>query len=108
MLSTRRRAYNPSGNGGDPMNTPHPPVASHRGSRVWNIAKLPLLITLTALAPLVESVCAGVCVAGIFASIVFEISAVGPRFPFVLMMGASLCFGLLIVVNRLVIALLSR
>ncbi len=70
--------------------------------------RLPLLAVLTLLAPIVQTVCAGLMLLGILVSFLFKLSAAGAAFPFWHMIGVSLGFGLLIVVWHALIGLLSR
>lgn len=60
------------------------------------------------LEPIVNVVFGFLMFGGILASIAFEISAVGPRFPFLVMLGISLGFGVVLVLYHFVLALLVR
>ena len=60
---------------------------------LWNAVRLPIAAVLLALEPIVGFICGAGLVLGVLASILFEISAVGPRFPFVKAIGISLSFG---------------
>lgn len=62
----------------------------------WNVVRLPIAAALLLLEPVVQFVCSFVMVVGIFVAIMFEISAVGPRFPFLQVAGISLSFGLVL------------
>lgn len=73
-----------------------------------NVVRLPCLVVLTLLEPAVRWVCSVAMVLGIFASVVFEISAAGPRFPFLGMMATSLGFGIVLLCYYGLIGLLSR
>lgn len=64
-------------------------------SRVCILAPLGMVLVLCE--PVVRWTCSALMVLGIFVSIVFELSAVGPRFPFLAMMAASLGCGLVLV-----------
>src|SRR5690348_2974076 len=57
---------------------------------------LPIASTLLLLEPLVRILCSLGLVLGVLASILFELSAVGPRFPFLKVFGISLSFGLIL------------
>lgn len=70
------------------------------------ILMFPVLATLLLLAPIVTVVCGLLFVGGIFASIIYEVSAVGPRFPFLFVMGLSLGLGLFLVLYHMLIAFL--
>lgn len=74
----------------------------------WNALRVPVLGALVLIEPIVRVVCSVALILGIVASVVFELSAVGPRFPFLVMLGASLGFGALLVLYEGLIALLSK
>ncbi len=63
---------------------------------LWNAVRLPIAAALLALEPVVGFVCGAGLVLGILASVLFEMSAVGPRFPFVKVLGISLSFGVIL------------
>jgi hypothetical protein len=63
---------------------------------LWNAMRLPIAAALVALEPVVGFVCGAGLVLGIFASVLFEMSAVGPRFPFAKVLGISLSFGVIL------------
>jgi hypothetical protein len=63
---------------------------------LWNAVRLPIAAALLALEPVVGFVCGAGLVLGILASVLFEMSAVGPRFPFVKVIGISLGFGVIL------------
>lgn len=69
--------------------------------------RLPLLGILMLLEPFVRFVFGGAMVLGVFASIAFEISAAGPRFPFLAMLGLSLGFGVALFLYYGLVSLLS-
>jgi hypothetical protein len=71
-------------------------------------ARVPVAVALFVLAPVVSFVCAVMMFGGIFAAIVFEVSAVGPRFPFLVVLGLSLGFGALFMLYQCLLALLVR
>jgi hypothetical protein len=60
---------------------------------LWNGVRLPVAAALLALEPIVGFICGAGLVLGVLASILFEISAVSPRFPFAKAMIISLSFG---------------
>ena len=74
----------------------------------WNAIRVPVLGALVLIEPVVRIVCSCALILGVIASVVFELSAVGPRFPFLVMLGASLGFGALLVLYEGLIALLSK
>ena len=63
---------------------------------VWNGVRLAVAATLLALEPVVGFVCGAGLVFGILVSVLFEMSAVGPRFPFAKVLGISLSFGVIL------------
>lgn len=75
---------------------------------LWQAVRLPLLGALTLLEPVVRYLFSFAMVLGIFASVMFELSAAGPRFPFLAMFVASLGFGVALFLYYGLIALLLR
>jgi hypothetical protein len=75
---------------------------------IWKAMRLPLVGILTLLEPAVRYVCSFAMVLGIIASVAFEISAVGPRFPFLGMLALSFGFGVVLFLYYGLSALLSR
>jgi len=69
---------------------------------------LPILAALVMLEPIVSFLCCFMLFSGMFAAIVFEVSAVGPRFPFLVFFGISLAFGVFLLLYHALIALLLR
>lgn len=63
---------------------------------LWNAVRLPIAAALLALEPVVGFVCGAGLVLGVLAAILFEFSAVGPRFPFAKVLGISLSFGVIL------------
>ncbi len=75
--------------------------------RSGGVALCAVLLTLLAvLEPLVKWICTTVLVLGLAVSVVFEVSAVGPHFPFLRIAGISMGFGVILVVYCGVVALL--
>lgn len=74
----------------------------------WRAVRLPLVAMLTLLEPVVRAVFSFAMVLGIIAAIVFELSAVGPRFPFLEMLALSLGFGAALFLYYGLISLVSR
>jgi len=61
----------------------------------WKVVSFPLIAgLLLLLKPIVDALCAFVLVFGLVAAVAFELSAVGPRFPFLQIVGMALGFGL--------------
>lgn len=63
---------------------------------LWNAMRLPIAAALLALEPVVGFVCGAGLVLGILASVLFDMSVVGPRFPFAKVLGISLSFGVIL------------
>jgi hypothetical protein len=74
----------------------------------WNAIRVPVLGVLLLFEPAVRIVCSCALVLGILASVVFELSAVGPRFPFLPMLSVSLGFGAALVLYEGLIALFTK
>jgi hypothetical protein len=72
---------------------------------LWNGVRLPVAAVLLALEPIVGFICGAGLVLGVLASILFEISAVGPRFPFVKALCISLSFGVILFLYYAVLSL---
>lgn len=81
------------------MTHAHPALAA--SSRLpLKVVSFPLIAGLLLLKPVVDFVCGFMATCGTLAAMAFEISAVGPGFPFLLMMGMSLGFGLFAVLYQ--------
>jgi hypothetical protein len=78
------------------------------GGTLWWAVRVPLLGILTLLEPVVRVVFGLAMVLGIFAAVMLELSAAGPRFPFLGMLAVSLCFGAALFAYYGLLALLSR
>jgi len=65
-------------------------------SLLWNGIRLPIAAILLALEPIVGFICGAGLVLGVLAAILFEFSAVGPRFPFVKVLGISFSFAVIL------------
>jgi hypothetical protein len=63
---------------------------------LWNAISLPIAAVLLLLEPVVRFICGLGLVLGVLASILFEMSAVGPKFPFVKVLEISLSFGVIL------------
>jgi hypothetical protein len=77
-------------------------------ARMLTIVRFPLVALLLLLEPLVNVVCGAVAVLGVLVAVVFEISAVGPRFPFLLVTAIALASGVLLLLYHSAMALLIR
>jgi hypothetical protein len=73
---------------------------------LWNGVRLPIAAALLALEPIVGFICGAGLVLGVLASILFEISAVGPRFPFVNALCISLSVGVILFLYYAALSLL--
>jgi hypothetical protein len=65
-----------------------------------------VLAVLAVLEPLVRWTCTTMLVLGLAVSVLFEMSAAGPRFPFLMIVGTSLAFGVILAVYHGVVAML--
>jgi hypothetical protein len=63
---------------------------------LWNAVRLPIAALLVLIEPVIGFICGLGLVLGVLASILFEISAVGPRFPFTKVFCISLSFGVIL------------
>ena len=80
------------------------PVLTGSARVLWKVVLFPIAATLLLLEPVVGFVCGVMMFGGIFAAIVFEVSAVGPRFPFLVVLGLSLSFGVIYMLNQFLLA----
>lgn len=74
----------------------------------WKILSFPLIAGLLLLKPIVDAICGFALVFGLVAAIAFELSAAGPRFPFLQIAGMALGFGLFAAVYHLALMVLVR
>jgi hypothetical protein len=72
------------------------------------IVLFPLLTILVLAEPLIRFLCSFLMLGGIAVAIAFEISAVGPNVPFLIVLGMSIGFGILMLAYQALIALLLR
>ena len=91
----------------NPMRYLHP-VVDTPARALLTIVRLPIVALLVLLEPIVNVVCGAMVVLGVLVAIAFELSAVGPRFPFLQVAGISLAFGALLVLYHSALALLVR
>ena len=61
-----------------------------------NGVRLPIAAVLLALEPIVGFICGAGLVLGLITCVIFELSAVAPRFPLLKCLGVSLSFGLIL------------
>jgi hypothetical protein len=77
-------------------------------ARVLAIIRLPIVAALLLLEPVVNVVCGAAAVLGVLVAAAFELSAAGPRFPFLQVTAIAFASGLLLVLYHSAIALLVR
>lgn len=75
---------------------------------LWKVVRFPFLATVLLLAPIVYVVCGVMMVGGILGAVLFEISAVGPRFPFLQIIGLSSLFGVFAVLYYSLVAFIIK
>jgi hypothetical protein len=77
-------------------------------ARVLAIIRLPIVAVLLLLEPVVNVVFGAAAVLGVLVAAAFELSAAGPRFPFLQVTAISFACGLLLILYHSAIALLVR
>lgn len=63
---------------------------------LWNAVRLPIAAVLLMLEPVVGFICGAGLVLGLITCVIFELSAVAPRFPLLKCLGVSLSFGVIL------------
>jgi len=84
------------------------PALSASARMTWKVVSFPLIAGLLLLKPIVDAVCGFMLIFGLLAAIAFEMSAVGPRFPFLQVAGIALAFGLFAALYQLLLMVLVR
>ncbi|MCC7253223.1 hypothetical protein [Hyphomicrobium sp.] len=84
------------------------PALSASARLTWKVVSFPVIASLLLLKPIVDFLCGFLLIGGLVAAIAFELSAVGPRFPFLLIAGMALGFGLFAMLYQLVLMVLVR
>lgn len=84
------------------------PALSASARMAWKVVSFPLIAGLLLLKPVVDVVCGFMLIGGLVAATAFELSAVGPRFPFLQVAGLALAFGLFAVLYQLVLMIIVR
>ena len=88
-----------------------PPIAfdliSGAAQLLWHALRLPVLMFLVILEPVVRFVLGGLALLGVLVALFFKAYGV-PHFPFVLMLGVSLGLGLMLAGYHAVLRLLDR
>jgi hypothetical protein len=74
---------------------------------LWSAMRLALLGALALMEPVVRIICSLAMVFGVVICLVFEISIVGPQFPFLRMLALSVSFGLILSLYYVFMVLLS-
>ena len=78
------------------------------GRFAWQAIRMPLLVFLMIVEPVVRFVMVAVALLGILAAFFFEFSGAAPHFPFWLILGLSLGCGALVIVLNAVMRGLAR
>ena len=65
---------------------------------IWNGLRLPIAGVFLLLEPVVNFICSAGLVLGLITCVIFELSAVAPRFPLLKCLGISLSFGVILFV----------
>lgn len=84
------------------------PALSAPARMTWKVVSFPLIAGLLLLKPIVDAICGFMLIFGLLAAIAFEMSAVGPRFPFLQVAGLALAFGLFAALYQLLLMVLVR
>ena len=84
------------------------PALGESARMTWKVVAFPLIAGLLLLKPIVDAICGFVLVFGLVAAIAFELSAVGPRFPFLQVAGMALGFVLFAALYHLALMVLVR
>jgi hypothetical protein len=72
------------------------PFPAGAGRVLWKAIRLPVAGVLLLLEPVVNFICSAGLVLGLIACVIFELSAVAPRFPLLKCLGISLSFGVIL------------
>jgi hypothetical protein len=86
----------------------HSGFARKIGRYLWLVIRMPALVFLMIVEPIVSFVLAAVALLGILVSFFFEFSGAAPHFPFWLIFGLSLGCGALVIVLNAVMRGLAR
>lgn len=81
------------------------PVLAASVRALWKAVCFPIAAALLLLEPVVGFVCGVMMFGGILAAVAFEISAAGPSFPFLLVFGMSLAFGVFYLLHQFLLSL---
>ena len=75
---------------------------------LWRAIRLPIVLALLLIEPIINVVCGLAIVGGVFAAVAFESSAVSARFPLLLVLALSVGFAALLVIYHSLVVLLVR
>lgn len=84
------------------------PLLNRLARALSTVLRLPIVALLLLFEPVVNVVCGAAAILGVLIAVVFELSAAGPRFPFIQVASISLAFGVILVLYHSVLALLVR
>jgi len=84
------------------------PALGASARMTWKVVSFPAIAGLLLLKPAVDFVCGFMMIGGVLAAIAFELSAVGPRFPFLQVAGLALAFGVFATLYQLALMVLIR
>jgi hypothetical protein len=85
-----------------------PEVLASLARMAWSVVRIPALAFLIVLEPVVGVVLAGLSLFGILVTFLFKWTSVDPRFPFWMMLGISIGFGVMLFLYEGLISLMSR
>jgi hypothetical protein len=72
------------------------PFLAGVGRALWKAIRLPIAGVLLLLEPVVNFICSAGLVLSLISCVIFEVSAVAPRFPLLKCLGISLSFGVIL------------
>jgi hypothetical protein len=75
---------------------------------LWRAIRLPIVLALLLIEPIINVVCGFLIVGGVLAAVAFEFSAVGARFPFLLVVALCVSATALVVIYHSLVVLLVR
>ncbi len=84
------------------------PLLNRLARTLSTAVRLPIVALLLLLEPVVNVVCGAAAILGVLVAVVFELSAAGPRFPFIEVTALSLAFGVILVLYHSALALHVR
>ena len=75
---------------------------------VWRLARLPILMFLVILQPVVGLVFGGLALLGVLMSFFLKLSGAAPHFPFLTILAISVGFGLVLIAYEALVRYVSR